>query len=201
MFPKEKENYNHTNGWETNTLIHHKLYKNTHQQIAENPLSGFCLFATSFLNTLSIPREWQDQGKLTESYNQNTWWVGFGVVYSLHSPQVQTCSRTRRLVQFRRKKCEISNTQIQNLLNAETGTTQITKPVSTPHSYMNSLHIKVSFLLPGQGSLLALHPSALRKRHGNSRQDIQGTRNWLNSILLYSVVTGDFNREKIKSYY
>lgn len=79
MFPKEKENYNHTSGWEINTFIHHKLYKNMHQQIGGNPFSGFCFFANSFLNTFPIPREWQYQGKLTENYNQNTWWVGFGV--------------------------------------------------------------------------------------------------------------------------
>lgn len=44
-----------------------------HQQIGDNPLSGFCFFASSFLNTLPIPR--QDQATLPESYNQNTWWV------------------------------------------------------------------------------------------------------------------------------
>lgn len=71
MFPKEQENYNHSRGWEIDTLIHHKLYKNMQQQIGGNTLSGFCFFAGSFLNTLPIPR--QDQAKLTESYNQNAW--------------------------------------------------------------------------------------------------------------------------------
>lgn len=64
------------------------------------------------------------------------------------------------------EKCEISNTWIQNLVNAETGNTQITQAASIPH--MNSLHIKIFFLLLGQESLqeersLVLHPSALRK--------------------------------------
>lgn len=82
-----------------------------------------------------------------------------------------------------------------NLLDAETATTQTTKPASIPHSYTNSLRIKVFFLLLGQGAvqeerLLALHPSALSKGgHGNSRQDIQGTQNWLNSTLLYPVMS------------
>lgn len=55
-----------------------------------------------------------------------------------------------------------------NLLNAQTATTQITKPASIPHRYTNRLCIKVFFLLLGQRTvqeerLLALHPSALRK--------------------------------------
>lgn len=66
------------------------------------------------------------------------------------------------------KKCEISNTWIQNLGNAETGNTQITQAASIPHSYMNSLHIKIFFLFLGQGALqeersLDFHPSAQRK--------------------------------------
>lgn len=67
LFPKAKKM---TDTQVVGKLILRKLYKNMHQQIGENVLSGFCFFVVSFLNTLPIPR--QDQGKLPESYNQNT---------------------------------------------------------------------------------------------------------------------------------
>lgn len=60
MFPKEQENYNHSRGWEIDTLIHHKLSKTMQQQTGRESPLRFLFLCWFFLTRLS-----------SQSYNQN----------------------------------------------------------------------------------------------------------------------------------
>lgn len=142
-------------------------------------------------------------GNLTESYNQNTWWVGFGVSL-LPTPTPSTDTLKDWEVSSIQEEKKDWDFKYMDSKSVECRDWYYTNDQTCKHSSV--LHEQSSYqgflFIVGAGSterdvcLLCICPR--KRRHGNSRQGIQGTQNWRNSTLLCPVVTGNFNREKLK---